>query len=55
MMVFFSQVFLSGIHPKLRSVNLHNVVHFLISQIPRGQMFVVQISLLIVTFLSLIS
>ena len=37
------------------TINLHNVTHFLISRNPRERMFVVQISLLIVTFLSLIS
>ena len=43
------------VHPKLCNINLHNVTHSLISQNPREQMFIVQISLLIVTFLSLIS
>jgi hypothetical protein len=43
------------VHPKLRNTNLHNVTHSLISRTPRERMFVVQISLLIVTFLSLIS
>ena len=43
------------VHPKLRNTNLHNVTHSLISRNPRKLMFVVQISLLIVTFLSLIS
>ena len=43
------------VHPKLRNTNLHNVTHSLISRNPREQMFVVQISLLIVSFLSLIS
>jgi hypothetical protein len=43
------------IHPKLLNINLHNVTHSLIYHNPREQMFVVQISLLIVTFLSLIS
>ena len=42
-------------HLKLCNINLHNVTHSLISQNPRERMFVVQISLLIVTFLSLIS
>ena len=42
-------------HPKLRNTNLHNVTHSLISRNPRERMFVVQISLLIVTFLSHIS
>ena len=43
------------IHPKLRNINLHYVIHSLISRNPREWMFVVQISLLIVIFLSLIS
>ena len=43
------------IHPKLHNINIHNVTHFLISRNPRELMFVVQISLLIVTFLFLIS
>ena len=43
------------LHPKLHNINLHNVTHSLISQNPREWMFVIQISLLIVTFLSLIS
>ena len=43
------------LHPKLRNINPHNVTHSLISWNPREQMFVVHISLLIVTFLSLIS
>jgi hypothetical protein len=43
------------IHPKLRNINLHNVTHSLISRNPREQIFVVQISLLIVIFLFLIS
>ena len=42
------------IHPKLRNINLHNVKHSLISWNPRERMFVVQYSLFIVTFLSLI-
>ena len=42
-------------YPKLHNINLHNVTHSLISQNPRGWMFVVQISVLIVTSLSLIS
>ena len=41
--------------PKLRNINLHNITHSLISQNSREQTFVVQISFLIVTFLSLIS
>jgi hypothetical protein len=43
------------VHPKLRNINLHNVTHSLISQNPKERMFVCQISLLIVTFSSLIS
>ena len=43
------------IHSKLYSINLHNVKHSLMSYNPRERMFVAQISLLIVTFLSLIS
>ena len=43
------------IHPKLRNLNLHNVSHSLISQYRRERMFVVQISLFIVTFLFLVS
>ena len=43
------------IHPKLRNINLHNITHSLISQNLKDQMFVIQISLLIVTFLSLVS
>jgi hypothetical protein len=45
----------SNKHPKLHNINHHNVTHSLISREPREWMFVVQISLLIVTFLSLIS
>ena len=37
------------IHPKLRNINPHNVTHSLISRNPRERIFVVQISLLIVT------
>ena len=43
------------IHPKLRNINPLNVTYSLISRNPWELMFVVQISLLIVTFLSLIS
>ena len=46
---------LNSLHPKLRNMNLHNVTHSLISRNPRERMVVIQISLLIVTFLSLIS
>ena len=42
-------------HLKLRNINPCNVTHFLISRNPRDQMFIVQISLLIVTFLFLMS
>jgi hypothetical protein len=42
--------------PKFRNINLHNATHSLVSRNPRERiMFVVQISLLIVTFLSLTS
>ena len=41
--------------PKLRNINLHNITRSLISWNARKWMSVVQISLLIVTFLSLIS
>ena len=34
------------IHPKLRSINLHNITQSLISRNPRKRMFKVQISLL---------
>ena len=44
-----------NIHPKLCNINLHNVTHSLISQNPRDRMFIVQFSLLIVTFFSPIS
>ena len=43
------------IQPKLHNINPHNINHSLISQNPREWMLVAQISLLIVTFLSLIS
>ena len=43
------------VHPNLHNINLHNVTHSLISQNPWEWMLVVQISLLIVTFLSVIS
>ena len=43
------------LHPKLRNIHPHNVTCSLISRNPRERMFVVQISLLIVTLLSLIS
>ena len=42
------------VHPKLCNINPHNITHSLISQNPRDDMFVVQNSLLIATFLSLI-
>ena len=43
------------VHPKLYNINSYNITRSLISQNPRKQMFVVQIAILIVTFLSLIS
>ena len=43
------------IHPELHNINLHNATHSLISRNPREWMFIVQISLLIVKFLTLIS
>ena len=43
------------LHYNLRNINFHNVTHSLISWNPREWSFVIQISLLIVTFLSLIS
>ena len=43
------------LHSKLRNVNLHNIIHSLISPNPRERMVAVHISLLIVTFLSLVS
>ena len=44
-----------GVHPTLRNINLHNIMYSLISRNPREWMFLVQISLLIVTLLSLVS
>ena len=41
------------VHPKLRNINRHNVTQSLISRNPRERMFVAQVSLLIVAFLSL--
>ena len=43
------------IHLKLRDIHPCNVTHSLTCQHPRERMFLVQISLLIVTFLSLMS
>ena len=43
------------IHPRLHNINLRNIIHSLITQNPREWMFIVPISLLIVTFLSHIS
>jgi hypothetical protein len=43
------------IHPNLHNINLHNVTHSLISWSPGECICVVQISILIVTLLSLIS
>jgi hypothetical protein len=42
-------------HLELLNINLHNVTHPLTSQNPRERMSIVQISILLVTFLSLIS
>ena len=42
------------VHRNLRNINPHTITHSLISLNPRERMFMVQISLLIVTFLSLI-
>ena len=42
-------------HPKHRNINLPNITHSLISRNPKERMFIAQISLVIVTFLSLIS
>jgi hypothetical protein len=42
------------LHSKLGNINLHNVTHSLISQNSRERMFKFQISVFIVTFLSLI-
>ena len=50
----FDHLYPTRIHPKLRIINPHNVIHSLMSQNPREQTFVVHISLLIVTFLSLL-
>ena len=44
----------SLVHFKPPNINLHNIIHSLISQNHRERMFIVQISLLVVTFLSLI-
>ena len=43
------------IHPKIRNINPHNITRSLLSRNPRERMFVVQVSLLIITFISLIS
>ena len=43
------------VHPKLCNINSHKVTHSLISRNCRERRFVVQISLLVVTFLSLIT
>ena len=44
-----------NIHPKFCNINPHNFTRYLISRHPRERRFIVQISLLIITFLSLIS
>ena len=41
------------LHPKLHNINIRNATYSLISKNPRERMFLVQISLLIVKFLSL--
>ena len=51
----FLVFFFSYVHLKLRNTNFHNVTHSLMSQNPRERMSVVQISFLIVTFISVIS
>ena len=43
------------VHPKLHNIKPHNVIHSLIVRNHRERLFVVKISLLIVTFFSLIS
>ena len=48
-------VYMACVYPKLRNINPHNATHSLISCNPTEHMFVVQSSLLIVTFHSLIS
>ena len=45
----------ASIHLNLRNINPHNGTHSLMSRNPRERMFVVQISLLVATFLSLTS
>jgi hypothetical protein len=50
---FTEQSYQCSTHPKLRKFNFHNVTDSLISRNPRKRMFIVQIPLLIVTFLSL--
>ena len=54
-MILYTPSYVCWLHPKLHNINLHNVTHSLISRNPRERMFVVQISLLAITFLSLIS
>lgn len=46
---------LCEIHPKLRNIYIYNVTHSIISRNPNERMIFIQISLLIVTFRSLIS
>ena len=48
-------IMLGLLHPKLHNINPYNVTHSLISQNPRERMFIVQTSLLIVTFFSLVA
>jgi hypothetical protein len=53
-MVFILVLNMNVVHPKLYHVDLRNVTHSLIFRNPRERIFIVQISLLIVTILSLI-
>ena len=55
LLLCFYFIFAIQVHPKLRNINFHDVTHSLISRNSREQIFVVQISLFIVTFFSLIS
>ena len=48
-------VCLCKMHPKLRTINLHNVTHSLTSRNRRERIFVAQISILTIAFLSLVS
>ena len=44
-----------NVHPNLRNINLHDITCSLMSQNPKERIFVVQIALFVVTFLSLVS